>query len=421
MKKIDIDHPEILHTSLENFKREDLPIRSILSDGRIIYASEDTQKFNMFDFYQNFFRHTSFSNNKKPFILLHACFSMPWLEQIVYSEEIQQHLNHHGLDIYLLETLFLYKGLDKKIYRDLLVTPDDGIPWEELQFVFNENEEHLRSFELDSIEKFIVKNNLKNVIVYTEEYQSEEFFLHTYKTFKISSKPLFHFVWKGISEGIGPIANLSEKIDKKFICLNRRYDYHRHIISSFLYDKNCILGWDHKIKFDELKNNLWFDITKWNETLLTSVETNANALYQNPPGMLEKGLSSTGSCPTGLPLPSYDFGKAFCYVITESYYAYPFGLIDEKVVNSIALFKPFVLVGPPRSLEYFRSFGFKTFDQWWDESYDHVNNHEHRMLKIMDLISHIDSISITQLKKIYTDMSDLLSHNFNLLNRIHNK
>jgi len=415
IKKIDIDQPEILHTSFENFKRSKNPIRSILSDQRIIYKSEDTRSYNMFDFYNDYFSDSFLSSKKKPFILLHACFSMPWLEKVIYDKETQNYLNETGLDIYLLETLFLYNGANKRIYRDLLISPEDGIPWDELKITFEDNEKDISSFELDSIEFFIKNNNLRNVTVYVEEYQADNFFSNRYKNFKILSKPLFHLAVRGICD---ENSIKTDNINKKFICLNRRYDYHRHIISSFLYDKDCILGWDHRNTFEDLKKSLWFDIEKWDNSNLEIIKNNARALCYDPPGMLEKDLTSNGTCPSGLPLPIYEFQRAFCYIINESYFAYPFGLIDEKVMNSVLLKKPFLLVGPAKSLEYFKSFGFKTFSAWWDESYDNVNNHEERLLKILDLISHINSLSLIEIRKIYNDMKSTLEYNLDLSKKI---
>jgi hypothetical protein len=74
---------------------------------------------------------------------------------------------------------------------------------------------------------------------------------------------------------------------------------------------------------------------------------------------------------------------------------------------------PFVIAGAPNCLKYLKELGFKTFDRWWDESYDQEEDHEKRMLKIFDVIDYIDSLSIDQLKKITEEMNDVLIHNKN--------
>jgi len=48
--------------------------------------------------------------------------------------------------------------------------------------------------------------------------------------------------------------------------------------------------------------------------------------------------------------------------------------LTEKSLRPIALAQPFILVGTAGSLEYLRSYGFKTFDGIWSESYDQITD-----------------------------------------------
>ena len=73
---------------------------------------------------------------------------------------------------------------------------------------------------------------------------------------------------------------------------------------------------------------------------------------------------------------------------------------------------PLIVVGAPYSLEYIKSLGFKTFDRWWDESYDTVENHQDRLKKIFDVIDYINSKPIEELKTIYEEMHEILDHNY---------
>jgi hypothetical protein len=81
---------------------------------------------------------------------------------------------------------------------------------------------------------------------------------------------------------------------------------------------------------------------------------------------------------------------------------------------------PFILVAPPHSLEYMKKLGFKTFDKFWDESYDQEDNHQTRLLKILDLIDYIDSKSIHELTIMYSAMQETIEHNFLVLSKISN-
>jgi hypothetical protein len=55
--------------------------------------------------------------------------------------------------------------------------------------------------------------------------------------------------------------------------------------------------------------------------------------------------------------------------------------------------------------------GYKTFDKWWDESYDEEENHMLRLKKIVDIIDWIETLSYDRLFEIYQDMLPILEYN----------
>ena len=63
--------------------------------------------------------------------------------------------------------------------------------------------------------------------------------------------------------------------------------------------------------------------------------------------------------------------------------------LTEKSLRPIACGQPFILAGTHGSLEYLRSYGFKTFGHIWDEHYDQVEDPEERLIKITDLMHKI--------------------------------
>ena len=63
--------------------------------------------------------------------------------------------------------------------------------------------------------------------------------------------------------------------------------------------------------------------------------------------------------------------------------------LTEKSLRPIACGQPFILAGTQGSLEYLRSYGFKTFEPIWDEHYDKCANPEERLIKIADLMKQI--------------------------------
>jgi hypothetical protein len=65
--------------------------------------------------------------------------------------------------------------------------------------------------------------------------------------------------------------------------------------------------------------------------------------------------------------------------------------LTEKILRPIACGHPFVLMSTPGSLEYLRSYGFQTFGDYWDESYDQIIDSKQRMLAVIDLMQQLAS------------------------------
>jgi hypothetical protein len=63
--------------------------------------------------------------------------------------------------------------------------------------------------------------------------------------------------------------------------------------------------------------------------------------------------------------------------------------LTEKSLRPIALGQPFILAGTHLSLEYLRSYGFRTFGHIWDERYDQCIDPQERLIRIADLMKHI--------------------------------
>jgi hypothetical protein len=72
-------------------------------------------------------------------------------------------------------------------------------------------------------------------------------------------------------------------------------------------------------------------------------------------------------------------------------------------------------VGLPYTLKLLKQVGFKTFSDFWDESYDQEMNNEHRLLKILNLIDYIDTFTLSELTELKKQMVPVLEHNYNVL------
>jgi hypothetical protein len=101
------------------------------------------------------------------------------------------------------------------------------------------------------------------------------------------------------------------------------------------------------------------------------------------------------------------------YVPTETVYFGSRTYLTEKTFKAIALEMPFVLVAPAGSLEYLRSYGFKTFGSILDESYDTEIDDFRRMEKVVTLLKDLDNLSVKERQQLHQHMLPLVEHNYN--------
>ena len=99
-------------------------------------------------------------------------------------------------------------------------------------------------------------------------------------------------------------------------------------------------------------------------------------------------------------------------IVVETRFAQPTGNFSEKVMQAVQFYTPFILVAPHNSLKALREQGFKTFDGWWDESYDSIEDHYERFCAIQKIVEQLSITPIEQLKQSYSEMQDILEYNF---------
>jgi hypothetical protein len=101
------------------------------------------------------------------------------------------------------------------------------------------------------------------------------------------------------------------------------------------------------------------------------------------------------------------------YVPTETVYFGRRTHITEKTFKAIALEMPFVLVAPAHSLEYMRSYGFQTFGDVFDESYDLEVDDIVRIEKVTKLLKDLDNLSVKERQQIHRACLPIVEHNYN--------
>jgi hypothetical protein len=104
--------------------------------------------------------------------------------------------------------------------------------------------------------------------------------------------------------------------------------------------------------------------------------------------------------------------ESLLYLVTETVATGRRLHLTEKTFKPIALGMPFVIVGTRGSLEYLRSYGFRTFGHIWDESYDQAED-DVRIEKIALLLKELDDLSIADKQKMFEAAYEVIEHNWN--------
>lgn len=357
------------------------------------------------------------------------------LERQKYDVKTRKHLNKYGLKIFLTEPLCSYIDGDNK----------GNLFYHNFNFGFysefyNEGNDpkKFRAKELDSIFKHVRENALTNVTVSTCDFEVD---IHypLYKNYmKLTCEDLF-------LRDIRIYDNISMepkgKITKKFICPTWRYTTSRWLLASLMSEMDCYLSWYFAVAPNFLEATTWAtseEFKKYAPDLLPRVNKATKDLMRKSPICLDipaeaatllrehaahnypKHLASEklneGMNPIAIneahqPLDKL-YNHTFVSVQIESRFAQPTGNWSEKLIQAVQYKTPFILVAPPHTLRYLKTFGYETFDKWWDESYDEEENHMIRFKKIVEVIDYIQSLSYTKLNKIIKEMQPILEHNF---------
>lgn len=113
-------------------------------------------------------------------------------------------------------------------------------------------------------------------------------------------------------------------------------------------------------------------------------------------------------------LPLAEAKAAFLHVVAESDYSATAHRFTEKTLKTMAAHRPFLVFGPPNVLKLIQSFGFKTFGDVFDESYDSIENPNERLHAMLgtleDLLDQDHREVIVKTKAICAHNQSVLLH-----------
>jgi hypothetical protein len=102
-------------------------------------------------------------------------------------------------------------------------------------------------------------------------------------------------------------------------------------------------------------------------------------------------------------------------LITETNFDNPEVTLTEKSYKPIKEKHPFIIVGVNGALRGLHRAGFKTFSDFWDESYDNIEHPGQRMQAIKNIIEYISTWDNNKILDFKRRVKPILEHNFNVL------
>lgn len=243
--------------------------------------------------------------------------------------------------------------------------------------------------------------------------------LETHSEYKIVRKPPLYIV---DGQNFAKSTVLPNKtIKKHFGIFINRSSWQRLLLASYLYknysDKLC-LTYRYNSASDYHKHHLSFDQLSHQLGLSNALELTSDLLKKMP---IEHDQLDVVPIPVpttfGLTSVYKDFFaeivcETFCY--GQSFYP------TEKTWRPLVCKTPFMVQGPCNFLKNLRSLGFKTFGQWWDESYDEDGGTV-AIATIQRNIDMLAKLTPAQLQDLYTEMQPTLEHNYNVFMSLSDK
>ena len=295
---------------------------------------------------------------------------------------------------------------------------------------------------LDLIHDYLKRKEipLKKVILQTgnangEKYYKDYCFRKQLTNGGLNISSIEYFEWmssrlvvehKNLKRDVLPKNIDYSKIQKTFLCLNRVQRWHR--VNLFvLWNHNGLINdsyytMDNKSNFPD---GIGYDRDVWkrsvdnnliNQLGLAEEEIDdwINKIQATLPLKIDEFVGSDVMAGLFSAVDPY-YQTSLISVVTETNFENNDIFNTEKIFKPMIHRHPFILVGPYKTLEYLKEMGYKTFSDFWDESYDDIEDPTERLLKIVEISKEIQGWDNAKRKQFFYKSMIITNHNYALL------
>jgi hypothetical protein len=209
--------------------------------------------------------------------------------------------------------------------------------------------------------------------------------------------------------------------DRYFIMYNRNTErLHRVYFVNKLYENNLIncgfISFFENPYLDSfLQNSQHYDELGLTNEDIKSIKNK----YKNyTPMVIDNSNSDEISDYHNFLSRSNEYENSYFTIVSETNAESDYCFITEKTTKPIMNLHPFVVLGNPHTLKVLKKYGFKTFNKWWDESYDNEFDFKTRSDMVLDIVKNLCSKSKDEMNLMIREMSDTLYFNKKLLHKL---
>lgn len=306
----------------------------------------------------------------------------------------------------IIEDIYIHTVINGKIPPEqiLLYTNSPDII-QEINFISNQfNQNPIKAHLL-----FEFEMGASNTIAYSAD-KSEESRCYTSKTLEIADYPKKYLSYNGMRR--------PQRVS--IVALLASMDLLKHgYVSYNSYVRSDADNIDAKRNYDEMllwhiENPRFIDILQNNKDTLL----NLNSLYLDT----EPGITSGRAGYHQITKQFYE--ETYFSIVTETLCMKKFSndgktgmgrILSEKTFKAILNHHPFLLVAVPRSLQFLKSMGYKTFHPYINEDYDNEADDSKRILMIADEVKRLCELSPEQLQEFLLATKEIVNYNFQVL------
>lgn len=202
---------------------------------------------------------------------------------------------------------------------------------------------------------------------------------------------------------------------KLFLNLNRRSRQHRYILLLKLYEMGLLDRCMISFLKEHMNDVHWLSELKTfcNIFNINLSDLQLNDLYKQLPLVLDTDNFNRFPMEDDLFSTASLYDRTYISLVSETNFESNIIHMTEKTIKPIVFKHPFIIVGPAGTLSKLKELGFKTFSDYWNESYDNEYDPNLRMNMILDICKDISSWSNERLTQFLIRSYNIVMHNFN--------